>query len=530
MNKFNELIKNTKLLRAIEDIGYDKPTEIQERAIPFVLEGRDLIAKSNTGTGKTASFGLPLLEKICEGEINQVLIVCPTRELVMQVEDEIRKYTKYTEFIKIMSVFGGTPIDRQIRAIKKGVKIIVGTPGRILDHVKRKTIKLKDYDCVVLDEADEMLNMGFRDDIELILSKIEKEHQTILFSATMPKPIRDIAKTYLKNQVEIEVKAQYKTVETIDQVYYEIKRQGKKAEAVHQLLTYYSPNLSIIFCNMKSSVDDLVDDLNKSGIKAVGLHGDIKQDKRTKIMANFKKSKKAILVASDVAARGIDVNNIDLVLNYDLPQDNEVYVHRIGRTGRAGKNGLAVTLVQGRKQNDRLRSVMKFTKANIVKKELPTLKDIQLKQQSQMMNQLTSLMDNQGIIPEHQKLMDDLLAQGYSYETMVSSLLTMVQGGEVIPTTPMKKKRKVKDGVELKFTIGSEKKISPADIEHAILADCKVKQDQIGMIDIRKRYSIVIVEKDIAKKIINEMGKTKINNHVFDVRLYKKEKKNDLYN
>ena len=528
MNKFNEIIKNTKLLRAIEDIGYDKPTEIQERAIPFVLEGRDLIAKSNTGTGKTASFGLPLLEKICEKEIEQVLIVCPTRELVMQVEDELRKYTKYTEFIKITSIFGGTPIDRQIRAIKKGVKIIVGTPGRILDHVKRKTIKLKDYDCVVLDEADEMLNMGFRDDIEAILNKIEKEHQTILFSATMPKPIRDIAKNYLKDQVEIEVKAQYKTVETIDQIYYEIKRQGKKGEAIQQLLTYYSPNLSIIFCNMKSSVDDLVDNLNRVGIKAMGLHGDIKQDKRTKIMANFKKSKRAILVASDVAARGIDVNNIDLVLNYDLPQDNEVYVHRIGRTGRAGKKGLAITLVQGRKQYERLKRLTKFTKATIQKKELPTQKDIQIKQQALMVEQLTSLMDNQEIANEHQKLMDTLLKQGYRYEMMVSSLLTMVQGGEVTP--PKKKKRKVKNGVELKFTIGSEKKISPADIEHAILSDCKVKIEQIGLIDIRKRYSIVIVEKEVAKIIINEMGKTKINNHVFDVRLYKKEKGNDLYN
>jgi len=522
MNKFNELIKNTKLLRAIEDIGYDKPTQIQERAIPFVLEGRDLIAKSNTGTGKTASFGLPLLERICNGEINQVLIVCPTRELVMQVEDELRKYTKYTEFIKITSVFGGTPIDRQIRAIKKGVKIIVGTPGRILDHVKRRTIKLKEYDCVVLDEADEMLNMGFRDDIETILNKIEKMHQTILFSATMPKPIRDIAKNYLNNQVEIEVKAQYKTVETIDQVYYEIHSKGKKGQAVQQLLTYYSPNLSIIFCNMKSSVDDLVDNLNRAGIKAMGLHGDIRQDKRTKIMANFKQSKEAILVASDVAARGIDVNNIDLVLNYDLPQDNEVYVHRIGRTGRAGKNGLAITLVQGRKQYERLKSITKFTKANIMKKELPTLKDIQLRQQMQRKEQLMELMNTQTIPAEHKKLIDDLRKQGYTNEQIISSLLRMVQGD--LPKPSLKVKRKVEDGVELKFTIGSEKKISPSDIEHAILADCKIKVDQIGMIDIRKRYSIVIVDKDVAKKIIKEMGKTKIKNHVFDVRLYKKEK------
>lgn len=425
MTKFNKIITNNKLLRAVSEIGYTTPTEIQERAIPLILERKDMIAKSNTGTGKTASFGLPLLQMFSNKEIHQVLIVCPTRELVIQVTDELHKYSKFLENIKIVSVFGGSPIDRQIRTLKKGAQIVVGTPGRLLDHIKRRTIKLKSCDCVVLDEADEMLNMGFREDIEKILSKIENPHQTILFSATMPKPIREIAANYLHNPVAIEVKSQYKTVTAINQVYYELNRQSK-ADCVKQLLQFYAPNLSVIFCNTKVAVDDLVDALNKQNIKAVGLHGDIKQDKRTRIMANFKKSKNMILVASDVAARGIDVNNIDLVMNYDLPQDNEVYVHRIGRTGRAGKAGIAVTLVKGKKQKQRLHSIMKFTKATIQKEEIPSNKDIHKVRQIQFRKKVIDTMNTQGDVLEHTSIMNDLRKEGYETEQIVNALVSLL--------------------------------------------------------------------------------------------------------
>ncbi len=521
MKQFNELIANPKILRGIREVGYENPTEIQERAIPFILEGKDIIAKSNTGTGKTASFGLPLLQRIYEGEINQVLIVCPTRELAMQVEEEFRRYSKYTDSIKIVSVYGGTPIERQIRAIKKGAKVIVGTPGRILDHVKRKTIKLANYDCVVLDEADEMLNMGFREDIEDILNKIQVKHQTILFSATMPKPIREIAQTYLSDHVEIDIKAQYKTVDTIEQVYYDLKRKGEKPDVVKRLLTYHNPNLSLIFCNMKSSVDDLVHQLNKSGIRAMGLHGDIRQEKRTKIMAEFKNTKQGILIASDVAARGIDVNNIDLVINYDVPHDKEVYIHRIGRTGRAGKKGLAITLVQGKRQYERLKSIANFTKAQINRKELPTEENIQKKKSLMLKEDLKARMKSQDVKKEHMNMVKELLNEGYSYPAIVSSLFSMIQG-EQNKIEPKRGRKKIQEGVELKIALKGRSKISKGEIEKAIVTYGKVKSEQVGAISIKKHFAVVNVEKKVAKKIVNEMNKDENMGNTFDIGFYKK--------
>ncbi|TDW25997.1 ATP-dependent RNA helicase DeaD [Breznakia blatticola] len=530
MSKFNELLKNEQLLHAISEQGYQEPTEIQTKAIPLVLAGHDIIAKSNTGTGKTASFGLPLIQQISEKQMKQVLVVCPTRELALQVEEELRKFCKYIEGIKLVSVFGGVPIDRQIRAIKKGVQIIVGTPGRLNDHIRRKTIKLHDCDCVVLDEADEMLNMGFREDIEFILSKAKPEHQTILFSATMPKPIRQIAVTYLKDPVEIEIKSKHKTVDAIQQIFYDIPRGEKKREVLQTLLSYYNPKLCVIFCNTKAGVDDLVESLSKSDHKAHALHGDIKQERRTKIMNNFKNAKQCILVATDIAARGIDVNNIDLVVNYDLPQDNEIYVHRIGRTGRAGKNGQAITLVQGNRQFNQLKGLMKFTKAEITRQEIPTKVDIDAIRKEKLKQEIVSIAKTMSETAIDFELINELYAEGLGHQGIIAALLAMITNTVDAPvastTMPQMQKIKrpvLKGGIDIKLSIGKNSRVTPKQIEDAILISTQAESSQIGKIDLRNKYCIVNVDKKIAKQAVSQLDGASINKRTINARFYKKE-------
>ena len=332
--KFEDLNLSEKLKRALKDIGYIETTEIQKQSIPYILKGRDLIGQSQTGTGKTASFGLPMIEKIdSENRKTQAIILCPTRELAVQVTQELRKYLKYYESIKCMAIYGGESIERQILGLKKGVQIIVGTPGRVMDHMRRRTIKLNQVKMVILDEADEMLNMGFEEDIETILKDIPENRQTILFSATMNKRIMGITKKYLTNPKNIKIKAEELTVEKIKQEAIEVKSKMKD-ETVCRIIDVIQPKKAIVFCNTKKKVDTLIDELKSKGYKAESLHGDIKQNQRDRIMKKLKSGNIQILVATDVAARGIDVKDLELVINYDIPQELEYYVHRIGRTGR----------------------------------------------------------------------------------------------------------------------------------------------------------------------------------------------------
>lgn len=524
MSTFNKLIENENIIKAVEEMGYIKPTKIQEKAIPLLKEGKDMIAKSNTGTGKTAAFGLPLIEKTENEEFSLSIILCPTRELALQAETELEKFSKYVKNLKIVSVYGGAPINKQIRLLKEGCHIIVGTPGRVQDHIKRKTIRLKNCDCVILDEADEMLNMGFREDIENILKTIETPHQTIMFSATMPKEIREIAETYLYNPVEIEVKSKQKTVDKITQHYYDIKA-SEKIPVLKKLISYYESDLSIIFCNTKAKVDDVVEELNKMNIKAVGLHGDIKQEKRTKIMNSFKRSKKAVLVASDVAARGIDVNNIDLVVNFDLPQEKETYIHRIGRTGRAGKEGIAITFIHSGRQYKQLKALMKYIKTDIEKKEVPTEEELQTKKRNAF-KELIFTQAQEGVIQEHLQFANEMLKDGLENQELVSALISIAYGGHMIPEPKKKKKEKqnLKEGIELKFSLGKTQKITYNDLQNAILSHCDIKEKEIGKIDIRKQYSIVMVDKRKAQDVITYMHRTKIKNKRCEVYYYKKNK------
>ena len=319
--KFEELNIDARIMRAVEDMGFEEASPIQAQAIPQLLEGRDVIGQAQTGTGKTAAYSIPVLSMIKpELKKPQAVVLCPTRELAVQVADEIRKLAKYMSDIKVLPVYGGQEIVRQIKSLKNGVQIIVGTPGRVMDHMRRKTVKFDDVKMVVLDEADEMLDMGFREDMETILSDTPEERQTVMFSATMPKPILDIAAKFLNNPQVVKVVRKELTVKNIDQYYYEV-RQKNKTELLCRLVDIYNPKLSIVFCNTKKQVDELISELKGRGYFADGIHGDMKQQQRDRVMADFRSGKTEILIATDVAARGIDVDDVAIVFNYDLPQD-----------------------------------------------------------------------------------------------------------------------------------------------------------------------------------------------------------------
>ena len=410
---FTELNLSPEVLRAVEEMGFTEATEIQSKAIPMMMNGGDIIGRSNTGTGKTAAFGIPSIESIEKGNTNvQVLILCPTRELAMQACDELKKFSKYMPWVKPAAVFGGASMDKQIFELKRGANIVVGTPGRVMDHINRRTLKLENIRTVVLDEADEMLNMGFREDIEQILEFVPEERQTVLFSATMPPAILAITDKFQKDPQIIKVENKTRTVESIEQYYYEVP-MGRKTDALKLLLAAYEPKLSMVFCNTKKMVDELSEALVSGGFKAAGLHGDMKQQSRTQVLNAFKAGRINILIATDVAARGIDVDDIDAVFNYDIPQDNEYYIHRIGRTGRAGKSGAAYTLVSGRRQVYELRDISRFTKADISKRDLPDRDDIVLRKQTHVADKVKSAIDS-GKYPDSRSLLENIIAEGYT--------------------------------------------------------------------------------------------------------------------
>lgn len=364
-----------RILRAVTEMGFSEMTPIQQQAIPLLMEGRDVIGQAQTGTGKTAAFGIPMLQRVEEENRNlQGLILCPTRELAIQAAEELRKFSKYMHGIKMVPIYGGQDITRQIKALKGGAQIIVGTPGRVMDHMRRHTIKLQDIKMVVLDEADEMLNMGFREDMETILSQIESEHQTALFSATMPQAILDITDQYQQDAELVRVTKKELTIPLVKQYYFVVKSIYKE-EVISRLLVTYGFKRSIIFCNTKKMVDDLAENLKARGYQAEGLHGDMTQKQRDFVMGRFKSGNLEILIATDVAARGIDVDDLEAVFNYDVPQDIEYYVHRIGRTGRAGREGMAFTFAYGRDLY-RIRDIERVCKTQMTEMKVPKASEI----------------------------------------------------------------------------------------------------------------------------------------------------------
>lgn len=384
---------DSRILRAIKEMGFTRLSPIQEQAIPCLLNGDDIIGQAQTGTGKTAAFGIPAIQKI-DPELKklQVIILCPTRELAIQAAEELRKLARFMHGVKILPVYGGQEISRQIMGLK-GVQIIVGTPGRVMDHMRRHTIKLDDIKLVVLDEADEMLNMGFREDMETILGQIQTEHQTALFSATMPKPILDITDQFQKDAKLIKIAAKELTIPLVSQRYYRVKKQDKEAACI-RLLEYYQPKLTLIFCNTKKKVDELAEVLKKRGYQAEGLHGDMSQHQRDVAMGRFRNGSTSILIATDVAARGIDVDDVEAVINYDIPQDIEYYVHRIGRTGRAGRSGRSFTFVSGR-DIYQLRDIERVCHTTIEEKKLPGASKVLKAKADKYLNQAWELHEHE---------------------------------------------------------------------------------------------------------------------------------------
>ncbi len=526
--QFNELNLSQELLDAVDELGFTEMTEIQQQSIPLLLEGKDVIGRSNTGTGKTAAFGIPAVESITADDFRRVtvLILCPTRELAMQACEEIRKFAKFKHGVKTSAVYGGASMEKQIHELKRGANIVVGTPGRVMDHIRRKTLKLGNVRTVILDEADEMLNMGFREDIEEILTNVPEERQTVLFSATMPPEILAITEKYQKDPVQIKIKSAQKTVELIEQYSFEVA-MGRKTDALKLLLAAYSPKSSMVFCNTKKMVDELTEELVKSGFKASGLHGDMKQAQRTQVMNGFKSGTASILVATDVAARGIDVSGIDAVFNYDLPQDNEYYIHRIGRTGRAGRTGVAYTLISGRKQLFELRNIARYTKADITELPLPEKADIIALKKENLVKELS----NSDSAASHYAydILDRLESSGLSAREIAVRLISEKIDSEIsslpefdIPR-PLKKSRRGDKAktVKVDISIGRNQRIAPNFILGALVDATGMPGRDFGKIDIFDKHTTVEVPEAEYEYIIDSLNSGRINGHQVEVKLYK---------
>ena len=522
---FNELNLPEEILRAVEDMGFSEATEIQSKAIPVMLVG-----KSNTGTGKTAAFGIPAAVSVTRGGKNgvEVLILCPTRELAMQACKEIEKFSAYMPWVKPCAVYGGAAMDKQISELRRGANIVVGTPGRVMDHIGRKTLKLENLRTIVLDEADEMLNMGFREDIETILSFVPEERQTVLFSATMPPPIMAITKEYQNDPVVIKVESKARTVDTIEQKYFEVP-MGRKTDALKLLLIAYEPKLSMVFCNTKKMVDELTEALVSKGFKAAGLHGDMKQASRTQVLSAFKSGSINVLIATDVAARGIDVEGVDCVFNYDLPQDNEYYIHRIGRTGRAGKSGAAYTIISGRKQFYELKNIASFIKADIARAELPGRDEIVARKAAHVNEKILSAVESgkyESCRADVQKLMES----GLSAEDIAVALLGMRLSKDTknipeIISVPRdnggKGSRYQKGGkVKLEISAGRSSRLAPNFVLGALVDATGMPGKSFGKIDIYDKFTTVEVPEADTEHVLDSMTGTKINGQKITIKRY----------
>ncbi|MFX3674896.1 MAG: DEAD/DEAH box helicase [Paenisporosarcina sp.] len=424
MTNFSELNISASTLKSVKRMGFEEATPIQEGTIKFGLEGRDIIGQAQTGTGKTAAFGIPLIEKIDPKNSNiQALIIAPTRELAVQVSEEIYKIGQ-DKRVKILSVYGGQEIGRQIRALKNGPHVIVGTPGRILDHINRRTLKLDNVQTLVLDEADEMLNMGFIEDINTILESVPPERQTLLFSATMPAPIRKIAEKFMKNPEMVKIQSKEMTVENIEQFYVKALER-EKFDVLSRVINVHQPELAIIFGRTKRRVDELSQALSIRGYIAEGIHGDLSQSKRMSVLKQFKENKIDILVATDVAARGLDISGVTHVYNYDIPQDPESYVHRIGRTGRAGKKGMAITFVTPREMGY-LRIVEETTKKRMTALTPPTSDEALVGQQRVAVDTLGEMVDKNNL-GDYRSFATELLEKYEAIDVVAAALKSLTR-------------------------------------------------------------------------------------------------------
>jgi len=511
MNKktFAELGVSPEILKAISDLGFEEPSPIQASAIPVLLEGHDVVGQSQTGSGKTAAFAIPAIE-LCQAADRsvQVLILCPTRELATQVADEVHKLTAHKRGIHAVPIYGGASYERQFFELKKGVQIVIGTPGRLMDHMDRGTLDLSNVKMVILDEADRMLDMGFREDIEKILRSTPTERQTVFFSATVSKQIRDLIERHSNSPKSVKIEQRELTVPTVEQWYYEVP-QRMKFEALLRLVDFHGFKLGIIFCNTQRMVDELADDLIAQGFSADRLHGGIAQAQRTRVMNKFKKAEFEFLVATDVAARGIDVDELELVVNYDLPYDAEDYVHRIGRTGRAGRKGMAVTFVSGR-DIYKLQFIERFTKTKIKRGTLPTAGEVEERRVEGLLERIREVL-NRGNLSS--RVTDRLLEEGFNSTDIASAVIEMLAGPEVAPEKekPAPSKPTVRSQPDLtpvgnirppargmlwvRLNVGRETGITPRDIMSLLEEGLGLPRRTVGLIDILPGESFAQVPK-----------------------------------
>jgi ATP-dependent RNA helicase DeaD len=514
--QFSDFHLSREIGKAIEDMGFEEPTPIQALAIPLIQSGHDVTAQAQTGTGKTAAFGIPLIEKIdASHRTVQAIVLCPTRELAIQIAEEFSELLTHLQRITVLPVYGGQPIDRQLRALHSGVHIVIGTPGRVMDHLRRRTLSLDAVSTVVLDEADQMLDMGFRDDIELILKKIPQKRQTLLFSATLPQPIIDISKRFMNKPEFVRVEYAELTVPQTEQSYIEVKER-EKLDVLCRLIDLTDPHLLIIFCNTKRRTEELANKVKARGYRAEELHGDLKQSQRDRVMGGFRKGNIEILIATDVAARGIDVEDVDMVINYDVPQDVEYYVHRIGRTGRAGKSGRAITFVAP-KDFTKLREIQHYAKIQIPRIPIPTQGDVAETRTRTMLEKVRETI-NAGGMETYIRIIEKETEGDLSTIDIAAALLKlqMEHGTENVP-----EKREEVDfadtGAEpgmVRFFLGVGRihKVAPKDIVGAIAGETGIPGKAIGAIRILDSYSFVEIPKEHATEVYTIMKERTIRN------------------
>ena len=531
INGFEQFNLSEQLNRSIADMGFEYPTDIQLQAIPAMRSGVDIIGRSQTGTGKTMAFAIPAIEMInAQKDKSRVLaiIMLPTRELAIQCCNEIKKLTKYCEGIRPVEVYGGAPMDRQITKLKRA-NIVIGTPGRIMDHMRRRTLRLDSVKLAVMDEADEMLSMGFKEDMETILRDTPANRQTVLFSATMPDSIMSITEEFLVDPLIISAVNKNITLDNIKQSYVDVP-QGRKTDALKLLLHYFSPSLSMVFCNTKKTTEEIAASLIQSGFNADALHGDLKQSQRTAIMERFKNGSLSVLVATDVAARGIDVTDVEYVFNYDIPQNNEYYVHRIGRTGRIGKEGNSVTICSGRRQVISLLDIAKNTKSNINQIPVPTGDDINFHIAEDNIRKVSQTL-KEPIAQRYRDMVNMLLSEGNSLFDIAAAALQLHFRDKEIKILNITAEKKqysengIKDYSKIMLNIGRANRVAPNHIVASITEKSILHGKDIGKIEIYDDCSIVSVPTDSIDEVLDSMYGAKVCGKPVKVIPYEEKRK-----
>ncbi len=504
---FSDFGLSPEVLKAVSAMGFEEPTPIQKKAIPILLTSKDVVGQAQTGTGKTAAFGIPIIERLNRATLGvQALILAPTRELAIQAAEEMNKLGKIKR-LHALPVYGGTSIERQINALRKGVHIVVGTPGRILDHIERKTLSLKDVKIVVLDEADEMLDMGFVDDITRILKETPADRQTLLFSATMPEQILQISKRYMKHPEKIKIHSDTLTAPKIDQVFYEVRNE-EKVEALSRLIDSDDTGRFLVFCHTKKEADDVSSNLKLRGYVAEAMHGDFSQAQREAVLKKFRESKVDVLVATDVAARGLDISNISHVVNFSIPQNPESYVHRIGRTGRAGKEGIAITFVTPR-EDKQFRLIKAVSKAQIKRGKLPTKEEVTEARFANLKEKIHEFIDDKRF-DRFLKLAETLAVEIQPIEATAALLKFTLEGFDAAgsareETVSLDETGAASGMARLFMTIGREQGVKPGDIVKEISKKAGIPYNAIKSVNIFEKFTFVEVPRDAAAKVIEFM-------------------------